>query len=95
MMLGESSRLLGMTEVAIDAYTKMIQHDFDSFEGHVGLAQILGESGKVREARAAAAEVLRVEPEFSIADYVGNLAYRDPTENKRIAEGLRNAGLPE
>ena len=95
MLLGQSSRLLGMTEVAIDAYHEIIRLDADSFEGHVGLAQILGETGKSIDARASATEVLRVNPEFSISEYVGTLAYRDPAENLRIAEGLRNAGLPE
>jgi len=95
MMLGQSSRLLGMKDVAIDAYNEIIRRDSDSYEGHLGLAQILGESGKNIEARASAAEVLRVNPEFSISKYVGNLAYHDPAENLRFAEGLRNAGLPE
>jgi adenylate cyclase len=95
MMLGQSSRLLGMTDVAIDAYSEIIKFDSDSFEGLVGLAQILGESGKIKEAKDTASEVLRVNPEFSISEWVGNLAYRDPAENLRYAEGLRNAGLPE
>jgi adenylate cyclase len=95
MMLGQSSRLLGMIEVAIDAYKEIIRLDLDSLEGHIGLAQILGESGKTIEASASAANLLRVNPEFSISEYVGNLAYSDPAENLRFAEGLRNAGLPE
>jgi adenylate cyclase len=95
MMLGQSARLLGMTDVTIDAYSEIVRLDSDSFEGLVGLAQILGESGKIREARATAAEVLRVDPEFSISEWVGNLAYSDPAEILRYAEGLRKAGLPE
>jgi adenylate cyclase len=88
MMLGQSSRLLGMIEVAIDAYKEIIRLDLDSLEGHIGLAQILGESGKTIEASASAANLLRVNPEFSISEYVGNLAYSDPAENLRFAEGL-------
>ncbi len=95
MMLGQSSRLLGMTDVAIDAYSEIIKLDSDSFEGLVGLAQILGESGKIKEAKDTASEVLRVNPEFSISEWVGNLAYSDPAENLHYAEGLRKAGLPE
>jgi adenylate cyclase len=95
MMLGQSSRLLGMTDVAIDAYSEIVRLDSDSFEGLVGLAQILGESNRIREAKATAAEVLRVNPEFSVSEWVGNLAYKDPAEILRYAEGLRNAGLPD
>jgi adenylate cyclase len=95
MMLAQSARLLGMADVAIDAYSEIIRLDSDSFEGLVGLAQILGESNRNREAKATAAEVLRVNPEFSVSEWVGNLAYKDPAEILRYAEGLRNAGLPE
>ncbi len=95
MMLGQSARLLGMTEVAIDAYSEIVRLDSDSFEGLVGLAQILGESNRIREAKATATEVLRVNPEFSISEWVGNLAYKDPAEILRYARGLRDAGLPE
>jgi len=95
MMLGQSSRLLGMTDVAIDAFSEIVRLDSNSFEGLVGLAQILGESNRIKEARATAAEVLRVDPEFSISKWVGYLAYKDSAEILRYAEGLRSAGLPE
>ena len=95
MMLGQSSRLLGMTDAAIDAYSEIVRLDSDSFEGLIGLAQILGESNRIREAKATAAEVLRVNPEFSVSEWVGYLAYKEPAEILRYAEGLRKAGLPE
>jgi adenylate cyclase len=92
---GQISRLLGKTDGAIHAYKEMINRDLDSLEGHVGLAEILGETDQIETAKVAAAEVVRINPGFSIARYTGNLAYRDQNEVTRIAEGLRKAGLPE
>jgi adenylate cyclase len=92
---GQISRLLGKTEVVIHAYKEMINRDRDSFEGHVGLAEILGETEQIEAAKAAASEVIRINPGFSIVKYTGNLTYRDQNEVTRIAEGLRKAGLPE
>ena len=93
--LGQVSRALGDTQNTIGAYRELIARDPDSQEGHIGLAEILGESGRIDEAIAAAAEVMRINPDFSIREYTGNLAYRDPGQIARIAEGLRNAGLPD
>jgi adenylate cyclase len=92
---GQISRLLGKTEAAIHAYKEMINRDLDSLEGHVGLAEILGETEQTEAAKAAASEVIRINPGFSIVKYTGNLTYRDQNEVTRIAEGLRKAGLPE
>jgi len=91
---GQISRLPGKAETAIDGYKEMINRDLDSLEGHVGLAEILGETKQIEAAKATASEVIRINPGFSIAKYTGNLAYRDPIEVTRIAEGLRKAGLP-
>jgi adenylate cyclase len=93
--LGQVLRVLGRTEEAIGAYTEMIKRYPDSLEGQVGLAEILGRAGRMTAAKKAAAEVLRINPEFSISEYVGNLSYRDSTEITRFEEGLRKAGLPE
>jgi tetratricopeptide (TPR) repeat protein len=88
-------RVLGKTDEAIGAYTEMIKRYPDSLEGQVGLAEILGRTGRMEAAKAAAAEVLRINPDFSISEYVGNLSYRDPAEITHFEEGLRKAGLPE
>jgi len=93
--LGQISRLLAKTDTTINAYKEMISRDPDSVEGHIGLAEILGESGQIDGAKAAASDVTRVNPKFSIKEFTSNLAYSDPNEILRIAEGLRKAGLPE
>jgi adenylate cyclase len=94
-VLGQILRVLGRTDEAIRAYTEMIERYPDSLEGQVGLAELLGRAGRTAAVKAAAAEVLRINPDFSISEYVGNLSYRDPAEITRFEEGLCKAGLPE
>ncbi len=93
--LGQISRVLGNIDETVDAYSEIISRDPDSLEGHISLAEILGEADRTEEAMISAAEVLRVNPDFSISEYVSNLAYRDLAEIKHFSEGLRKAGLPE
>jgi hypothetical protein len=50
------------------------------------------------EAKAAVAGLLKLNPSFTVQDYVNFNWSDDPTfkgEYARIAEGLRKAGLPE
>ena len=94
-VLGQVSRALDRADEAVDAYTEWTSRDLDSLEGHIGLAEILGEVGRIEEAKVLAAEVLKINPDFSIGEYTGNLAFRDPAEIARFKQGLRLAGLPE
>jgi len=93
--LGQVTRVLGKTDESIDVFRGMIKRDMEHIEGHIGLAGTLGEVGRIDEAKSAASQVLRINSDFSISEYVGNLSYRDPGELTRIQIGLRNAGLPE
>ena len=94
-ILGQVLRVLERIDEAIGAYTEMIKRYPDSLEGQVGLAELLGRADRTVAAKAAAAEVIRINPDFSISEYVENLSYRDPAEVTRFEEGLRKAGLPE
>jgi len=95
IILGQVTRLAGMADAAIEAYSELTNREPDSLEGHISLAEIFGELSRVNEAKASAVEVLRINPDFSISKYVEGLAYIDPAENVRFEEGLRGAGLPE
>ena len=50
--------------------------------------------GQEEEARAAAAEVLGLRPNFSIETYLATQPYRDPVLRERCAELIAAAGLP-
>jgi adenylate cyclase len=93
--LGQVLRALRRSDDAIEAYLKMTKRGPDNLQGQIGLAEMLGEVGRVDEAKAVAVEVIRINPDFSTKDYIGNLSFRDPAEIERYQDGLRKAGLPE
>jgi adenylate cyclase len=52
-----------------------------------------GELGREAEVRFAAAEILRLSPNFSADSLRPRLPYKDPAVVERILDGLRKAGL--
>jgi hypothetical protein len=49
--------------------------------------------GREKDARAEAAEVLRINPKFSL-DYIAKmLPYKDQSQNDKVINALRKAGL--
>ena len=84
-----------MFDVAIETYNENINIEGDSLEAQIALAEIFGETNQPDRAAVSAKEILRLNPDFTIKEYVDGLAYSDPSENLRFAEGLRKAGLPE
>ncbi len=57
------------------------------------MAACLAQLGRLDEARANAAEVLRRKPDFRTSAV--KLRYRDPADLEHALDGLRKAGLPE
>ncbi len=49
---------------------------------------------RVEETRALAAEVLNMKPDFSARNFVENLYYQDQADERRLLQGLLEAGLP-
>jgi adenylate cyclase len=63
---------------------------------HVTLACAYAQLGQLEEAGAAVAEVLRVNPGFTIESLKRNiLVYKDPQDLEHYVDGMRKAGLPE
>jgi adenylate cyclase len=61
----------------------------------VMLACAYAQSGQLEEARAEAAEVLRINPGFTIESSKRILVYKDPKDLEHHIDGMRKAGLPE
>jgi len=70
--------------------------EFPNFiAGTTALAAALALAGRVEEARAAAAAVLRVRPDFRIGLWEEKSNFKDPGFLAPLYVGLRQAGLPE
>ena len=68
----------------------------DMRQGHVWLAANLAQLGQLDEARAEAAEVLRLDPKYTIDGTQRRLAlFKRPEDAEHLFDGLRKAGLPE
>ncbi len=63
--------------------------------GHIQLATYYTVLGREEEARAAAQDILRIDPKFSTQRYTRMMPYKDPARNARVLERLRKAGLPD
>jgi adenylate cyclase len=64
--LGYAYNQVGRYEEAISAYKKALHQTPDNLFVHLGLAFAYISSGREEEARAAASEVLRIDPKFSL-----------------------------
>jgi adenylate cyclase len=62
---------------------------------HRMLAAAYAQSGQLEEASKEAAEVLRINPDFTIESWKRLAVYKDPKDAEHILDGLRKAGLPE
>jgi pentatricopeptide repeat protein len=58
------------------------------------LASCYGHLGRLEEARSAWAELLKVNPDFLLAQRARVLPYKQASDFQRIADGLAKAGLP-
>jgi adenylate cyclase len=65
-------------------------------QSHIWLAANLAQLGQLDEARAEAAEVLRIDPKYTIDGTQRRLAlFKRPGDAEHLFDGLRKAGLPE
>ena len=92
-MLAVSYEMLGQYEEAIATYKKVLQiYGPDHLMAHIGLAAMYVLMGRENEARAEGAEVLRIDPKFSVERWIKGLPYSQSRKD-RIADALRKAGL--
>jgi adenylate cyclase len=65
-------------------------------QGHVWLAANLAQLGQLDEASAEAAEILRIDPKFTIDGTQRRLSrFKRPEDAEHLFDGLRKAGVPE
>ena len=74
-------------------FKKALTRNPDFLPAHAILAAIYSELGREEEARAEAAEVLQISPNFSLEVLRQRLPYKDPADLERFLDGLRKARL--
>lgn len=93
--LAAAYRFTGNAELAVDTFRESLKRESGYLSPHVNLTSVLGELGRIDEAKEAAREVLKLAPDFSISKYMEGLSYRNPDDLLKVEEGLRRAGLPD
>jgi tetratricopeptide (TPR) repeat protein len=82
----------GQYEKAIEASKKALQQQPNYQFPYIHMAVSYIRLGREEEARAAAAEILRINPKFSLERYAKALPFTKPVAD-RVLEDLRKAGL--
>jgi TolB-like protein/Tfp pilus assembly protein PilF len=90
--LAVAYRDAGQYEKAIEEAKKALQRERNTQFPYIHMAISYVRLGREEEARAAAAEILRINPKFSLERYAKMLPFTQPVA-VRIVEDLRKAGL--
>jgi adenylate cyclase len=93
IFIGEAYALAGKLEEAIAPLRRYLTRYPNFLGAHLDLAAVYSELGKEAEARAEAAEVLRLNPQFSLEVHRQRAPIRDPAMLERVLAALRKAGL--
>jgi adenylate cyclase len=91
--LGNALLIAERSEEAVSAYKKALQRSPDNLLAHVLLATTYSKMGREKEARAEAAEVLRINPKFSLDYFAKALPFKDQKITNNLIDALRKAGL--
>jgi adenylate cyclase len=92
-VLGGAYWRAGQFEEAVSTYKKALQRSPDNFFAHVSLTALYSMMGRENEARAEAAEVLRLNPKFSVDKYLKEAIYKDERQRENTINALHKAGL--
>lgn len=93
-ILSAAYREAGHVALAATVAREILHLVPDTITGRLLLAVALVRDGWVSEARQVAAEVRRIDPEFSATAHLAQQPYRDGAVIERLATDLRTAGLP-
>ena len=84
----------GSLTEARTALNNALERTPDSIDTHVILAAVHAAQGQ--EAKREAQEILRIEPDFNLKEWVPRLfPFKHEEDSERMMELLRKAGLPE
>jgi adenylate cyclase len=92
-MLGMAYREAGKYEESITLCKKAIQRQPNNIYAYIVLAATYSLLNRQEKAHAAAGEVLRIDPKFSLDYFAESRPHIDPANTARFIEVLRKAGL--
>jgi len=93
LALGQVYYLTGRTEEAIATLKKSLNGSPADLDAHLYLAAVYSELGRDTEAKVETAEVLRINPKWSLDVWKQRVPYKDPATLERVFAALRKAGL--
>jgi adenylate cyclase len=91
--LAQANFSLGKYEIAAQQLLDRIARN-PGTASRMLLASCYGHLGRAKDARAIWADLLKVNPDFSLMQRARVLPYKKPDDFQRIQEGLAKAGLP-
>jgi tetratricopeptide (TPR) repeat protein len=83
----------GQFDEAVKWCEKAVRREPNSLFARLFMAQIYSLAGRNEEARVEAAEVIRINPKFSLEKFQKTATYKNVEDQERSANALRKAGL--
>ncbi len=91
--LGISYTLMEQYNEAITWCEEAVRQEPNSLFSRLFLAAAYSRAGRSEEAQIEAAEVLRINPKFSLEKFAKSMTYKNPEDVERTVNALRKAGL--
>ena len=91
--LGLSYAFIGQYEEAIKWCEKAVRQEPNDMIARIMMTVVYSFSGRDEDARVQAAEVLRIQPKFSVKEWEKKTTYKRRTDRERAIGALRKAGL--
>jgi len=99
MILHNAYRMAGRYEDALAVGKQFLERcqkgECNPFPAHMGLAATYVGLGRIDEARVHTAQLLKMDPSFSLDKARKIISFKDPAHLNRALDALRRAGLPE
>jgi adenylate cyclase len=91
--LGEAYCFAGEHEEALAAYEQVLRGYPEDIRALIGSTAIYSLLGRKEEARAQAAQILTMEPKFSLESFVKTLPFKNKADAELLFDSLHKAGL--